>query len=192
MKRIGQQDLRKLYAPVPAELYDRIDIAFASLTDDEEKGKMKKHISFGAVLSVILVFALVSAAFAAGVLGINGLINWRGEILETDQESTPLATGTPAPASPDSLTQHMSRISDERMGAYLAGQKEGELLVVSYLEDGKPAGCASRQRTSTVSSLEELRERLADADYLTLPGAVPNGYAFADGYVILGCSDRIL
>lgn len=185
MKRYTQSELQKMYIEPSEELKDRIHQEISSLPIKEQEEKIvKKKLSFSFVTVIAILLALVAVAYAATEVYHQIIVNWKGEIVEEHTEPImPEATTPP--------TQPMSDAELSRMASELLSNSpaEDEYVIVSYMTSYGTGGSA-RPIRKKYDSWDEFQNAMKEADHLTLPCWIPEGYEFESAEVRIGCKEQ--
>lgn len=184
MRRITEKDLKAMYQPMPESMQADLRQTLASLPEKKEKIIMKKKMSIGLAVVLLILFGMLSAALAAGFF-TERVINWKGEVMEEQVELLPGLT-----PKPEEVPDYAEMEAMDETARRLAHNVDPHEIRIGYWLDaeGRIAGQVSEQRTQKFESYDALLDALKSAPYLTLPGEIPENYHFDEGEVFLLCA----
>lgn len=158
-----------------------------------EKGEktMKYHIPKAAVVALIALLCMGTAAVAAGLYG--GTINWEGEIIyDVQQTQSPYPSPTPQP--PEGELAQVDEAHEEALEiaadyAYEEAVRTGsKYILYEQMTDGRWKPESEIELSIETTSAAEFEAMMADAPWLPLPNYIPEGYAFERADVYYTCA----
>ena len=180
MRRIKSDELKNIYQPMPGEARAAVRRTLSSLSEEKEKIIMKKKLSVGLAAVIVVLAGLISAAMA-GDFFIQRSINWKGEIVEEEDELMPMITFTP---EPEDITEGL-QLADRALELIEAGN-EKEFRIAYWLdENGERIGQTAKKRSKTLESYEALINTLKSDAVFTIPDHIPEGYCFENAEIYL-------
>lgn len=146
---------------------------------EKEEETVKKKLSFSFVSIIAILLLLGAAAYAATEVYHRISVNWKGETVE---EEEPWLGVTTAP--PEIMTEaELSIMASDLLHQSVAEEEYG---IVSYTTSyGTPS--TSKPISKTYYSWDEFLNAMANADSLTLPAWIPDGYQFESATLWFGC-----
>lgn len=180
MRHITDQDLKNVYQPVSDDFQKVMRRTLSSLSEREEKSVMKKKLSIGLIAAIVALLGLLSAAMAGSFLK-ERTINWRGEVMEEEIETSPMSTFTPEPAA---IMEEA--LLAERAQKLIGNGNENDFHIAYWLdENGQRIGQTAKKRRKTIQSYEMLVDILGKNADFTLPSFIPEGYKFEEAEIYL-------
>ena len=178
MKQYTKRDLQSMYEAPSQELKERIHQEILSLPFREEEGKiMKKRLSFRIAVIIAILLTLAAAAYAVTEVYHRIHVNWKGETVEDTVMPLTAETTTCPPSALSDM--EISLLANDLLTSTVADDEYG---TVKY-----ETGGAGSPRQRMIDSWEEFLQAMADADYLTLPKWIPDGYTFENARLLLDC-----
>ena len=149
------------------------------IASDKEEVKVKKKVSFVAVIVAAILAIGATVAVAATVMQRYVTINQKGDIVETQEvEMQPEVTSTPEPVSNQEFDW-------AQLDEYVDNAPEEQ-----YVQAMTESGGVARKPERKIFSESEFADLIAGCDYLTQPSFIPEGYHFEYATIMLGCSEK--
>lgn len=170
-KRITPEEFQKTADSCLSGLNSDRLLAYHIIAAEKGEIKMKKKISISLVPILVVLFLLVTVAYAA--TEIYRQITWKGEPLETTGE--PFASEM-VYAVEDEMINHIENLT--------AAVPEDDYAEVWYTgNDSRTINVHKKQKT--FSSFEDFQQFMSSFDYLSVPVWLPENMNYFSGKVIM-------